>query len=212
VKVGKGRFDVAVAREHPICVSHSRRVELWFDFSCPYAYLASRRAGTLGFPIDWRPMLLGGVFRGSGAGDGPNASLSPPKARHNVHDMHRWAHLFREPFRMPAGHPFRTVRALRVLLAIPHSRWPAAIEAIFAAYWQRGEDVGADPVLAAALRGAGLADAELAQAFERADDAPIKDELRRRTDEALALGIFGAPAWVDRRTAGHVMVWGQDRM
>ena len=41
----------------------------------------------------------------------------------------------------------RTVRALRVLLALPHSRWPAAIEAIYAAYWQRAEDVTRDDVL-----------------------------------------------------------------
>ena len=51
-------------------------IELWFDFSCPYAYLASRRARHLPFPVDWRPMLLGGVFRGTGAGDGPMATLS----------------------------------------------------------------------------------------------------------------------------------------
>src|SRR5688572_30596665 len=105
-------------------MSNSRRVELWFDFSCPYAYLASRRAATLDVEIDWRPMLLGGVFRGIGAGDGPMASQSAQKARHNFLDMHRWADLFGEPFRMPAGHPFRSVRALRVLLALPHSRWP----------------------------------------------------------------------------------------
>src|SRR5689334_1637131 len=90
-------------------------LELWFDFSCPFAYLASRRAPQLPTEIDWRPMLLGGVFRGIGAGDGPMSTLSPAKALHNLHDMHRWADLFDVPFRMPAGHPMRTVRALRVL-------------------------------------------------------------------------------------------------
>lgn len=35
-----------------------------------------------------------------------------------------------------------------------------------------------------------------------------KDDLRRRTDEAIALGIFGAPAFfVNGR-----LYWGQDRM
>ena len=176
-------------------------LELWFDFSCPYAYLASRRAPALGTAIDWRPMLLGGIFRGLGTGDGPMATLSAAKAAHNLHDMHRWAHLFGEPFRMPAAHPMRTVRALRVLLALPGPRWPAAIEAIFAAYWQRGEDITRDEVIAGALAAAGLAGEEVAAAFARAEDADIKDELRRRTDEALALGIFGAPAWI-RAAAG----------
>ena len=36
-----------------------------------------------------------------------------------------------------------------------------------------------------------------------------KDDLRRRTDEAIALGIFGAPAFV---VDGARLYWGQDRM
>jgi 2-hydroxychromene-2-carboxylate isomerase len=191
------------------------RLELWFDFSCPYAYLASRRAPHIaraaGVELDYKPMLLGGVFRGIGAGDGPMATLGPAKAAHNFRDMHRWAELFGAPFRLPAAHPMRTVRALRTLLALPHSRWPAAIDAIYAAYWERAEDVTRDDVIAAALRGAGVSDADITDALGRADE--MKDELRARTDEAIALGIFGAPAWVIRHDhRAPVLIWGQDRM
>lgn len=185
-------------------------LELWFDFSCPYAYLASRRAKRLGVAIDWRPMLLGGVFRGIGAGDGPMATLSVAKATHNLADMHRWAALFDEPFRMPAGHPMRTVRALRVLLALPHSRWPTAIEALYAGYWQLGEDITRDDVIAGALRRGGVPDDDIARALDHGSSAAIKDELFRRTDEAVALGIFGAPAWIVRRPE-PLLIWGQDR-
>lgn len=188
-------------------------LELWFDFSCPYAYLASRRAPHVaraaGVELAWRPMLLGGVFRGIGAGDGPMATLSPQKAAHNHHDMHRWAEIFGAPFRLPRAHPMRTVRALRVLLGLPHSRWPAAIEALYAAYWQRAEDVTQDAVIAGALRGAGVTDDDIAAALAGADGK--KDELRERTDEAIGLGIFGAPAWVIRRDR-PILLWGQDRM
>lgn len=159
-------------------------------------------------------MLLGGLFRGLGIGDGPMATLSPAKAAHNLHDMHRWADCFGVPFQMPASHPMRTVRALRVLLALPHARWPAAIAAIFAAYWQRGEDITRDDVLADALRAADVPADDVGAALARADEPEIKDELRRRTDEALELGIFGAPAWIFRRDGGRapLLVWGQDRM
>jgi 2-hydroxychromene-2-carboxylate isomerase len=187
-------------------------LELWFDFSCPYAYLASRRAKQLALEVDWRPMLLGGVFRGTGAGAGPMATLSPQKQAHNYHDMHRWADLFGEPFRLPAAHPMRTVLALRTLLALPRESWPAAIEAIFAAYWQRGDDVTRPEIIAAALRAAGVADDAIAAAAARADDPAIKDDLRQRTDEAIALGIFGAPAWISRAHDAPLLVWGQDRM
>lgn len=187
-------------------------LELWFDFSCPYAYLASRRARHLASGVTWQPMLLGGVFRGIGAGDGPMATLSPQKAAHNVRDMHRWAEVFAEPFRLPSTHPMRTVLALRTLLALPQAHWPAAIEAIFAAYWQRGEDVSRPEVVAQALRGAGIPEDAIAAAARRTEDADIKDELRRRTDEAISLGIFGAPAWVLRDHGPPLLIWGQDRM
>ena len=183
-------------------------LELWFDFSCPYAYLASRRANRLGVAIDWRPMLLGGVFRGIGAGDGPMTTLSPAKARHNLADMHRWAAAWGEPFRMPAAHPMRTVRALRVLLGLPHARWPAAIEALYATCWQRAEDITSDAVIRGAL--GDLDPIELDAAFATADSPGIKDELRQRTDEAISLGIFGAPGWVLRDRS--LLIWGQDRM
>jgi 2-hydroxychromene-2-carboxylate isomerase len=137
------------------------------------------------------------------------ATLSPQKAAHNDRDMHRWAEIAGAPFQVPAAHPMRTVRALRVLLALPHSRWPAAIEAIYAAYWQRSEDITSDAVIAGALAGAGVSEADIAAALAGADDK--KDELRARTEEAIELGIFGAPAWVVRRER-PILVWGQDRL
>lgn len=190
-------------------------LELWFDFSCPYAYLASQQASRLaarGVEIDWRPMLLGGVFRGIGAGDGPMATLSPAKARHNAADMHRWAEIINAPFRIPGAHPMRTVRALRVLLGLPRREWPAAIHAVYAAYWQRAEDVTQDAVIRGALESANLPGAMIDAALAAADSDAIKDELRARTDEAIALGVFGAPAWIVRRPAGPLLVWGQDRL
>jgi 2-hydroxychromene-2-carboxylate isomerase len=156
-------------------------------------------------------MLLGGVFRGIGAGDGPMATLSAAKAAHNAADMHRWARRFGVPFQLPAAHPMRTVRALRVLLALPEPRWPDAIAALYAAYWRRAEDITRDEVIAAALASAGVTAIEISRALEAAGTDRIKAELRLRTEEAIALGIFGAPAWVWRGRGEPVLVWGQDR-
>jgi 2-hydroxychromene-2-carboxylate isomerase len=52
----------------------------------------------------------------------------------------------------------------------------------------------------------GAAGHDAGAVLARLDDA--KDDLRRRTDEAIALGIFGAPAFV----VGGEMYWGQDRI
>ena len=82
----------------------------------------------------------------------------------------------------------RTVLALRTLLGLPRTFWPAAIEAIFAAYWQRDEDVTRPEVIAQALRGAGVPEDAIAAAARCADDPDIKKELHRRTEEAIRSG------------------------
>lgn len=192
-------------------------VEFWFDFSCPYAYLASRviedTCAAAGADLVLAPMLLGGVFRAIGAGDGPMATLSAAKAGSNARDMARWAERRGVPLQIPPAHPMRTVRALRTFLGLPAADWPRAMHAIYAAYWQRGADVTDDALVASALREAGLSDDAIARAQAGADDDAIKDELRRRTDAAVAHGIFGAPAMVVQRDgAAPILLWGQDRV
>ncbi len=193
------------------------QVDMWFDFSCPYAYLASARieaiAAAAGARVAWQPMLLGGVFRATRADDGPMATLGPAKAAHNLRDMARWAEVLDVPLAIPAAHPMRTVRALRVLLGLPEAQWPPVIHAIYAAYWQRGEDITQDPAIDRALARAGVAAEVRAAAFAAADTDAIKDALRARTDRAIALGVFGAPAMIVRRDgAPPALFWGQDRL
>jgi 2-hydroxychromene-2-carboxylate isomerase len=80
----------------PTCHHGSMKIEFSFDFSCPFAYIASTRVEALcadqGVELCRRPMLVGGVFRGTGARDSPMAQMGPARARHIHMDMHRWAH------------------------------------------------------------------------------------------------------------------------
>jgi 2-hydroxychromene-2-carboxylate isomerase len=184
-------------------------VDFYFDFSCPYAYLGSEEiealCGRIGATLRWRPMLLGGVFRSIGAGEGPMATLPPAKALHVQRDARRWAERRGIPLTFPAAHPMRTVRALRVLLGLPERDWAAAIHALYRAYWRDNLDVTQDAVIAAALRGAGL---DPTAAIAGADSPAVRDDLRARTDEAVARGVFGAPAIF----ANGLLLWGQDRL
>jgi 2-hydroxychromene-2-carboxylate isomerase len=190
-----------------------KRVDFFYDFSCPYAYLAHTQIEAVcaraGAELVWRPMLLGGVFQAVGTVQVPFAAMSTSKARHNAFDMMRWADHFGVPLTIPPTHPNRTVLALRATLAAG-AEIPRASKAIFAAYWVEGRDVAQADVVREALDGAGLDGAALVAS---AEDPAIKAALRVRTDEAVAHGVFGAPAFVV--TAPGVtgdLFWGQDRL
>ncbi|HMJ53414.1 MAG TPA: 2-hydroxychromene-2-carboxylate isomerase [Polyangiaceae bacterium] len=185
-----------------------KQLDFWFDYSCPYAYLGSTQVEALarrtGATLTFCPMLLGGVFKAVDTPQNMMDVLSPSKARHNLNDMLRWAEVFGVPLSMPEGHPFRTVEALRATLVTRCD--PAVMHGFYRAYWIEGKRPSEPATMRAVLSAAGHdPDAVLA----RVQDSDVKDDLRRRTDEAIALGIFGAPTFiVDHR---H-LYWGQDRI
>jgi 2-hydroxychromene-2-carboxylate isomerase len=186
----------------------ARSLELWFDYTCPFAYLGSLQAAALaarmGACLAWQPMLLGGVFKARSTPQKLFETLGPAKAAHNARDMDRWAARLGVPLRMPNTHPMRSVEALRATLAAGID--PKVIAGFFRAYWVDGVDIGARAVLARVLREAGH-DAEAVLA-EAASDR-VKDDLRARTDRAIAKGIFGVPTWI---VDDEHLYWGQDRL
>ncbi len=189
--------------------SVARSVDFWFDFSCPYAYLGStqlsRVEAATGARIRLQPFLLGGVFRVLRQPQNMSVTLNEPKKQHNRADLMRWATWFEAPLRTPFQHPNRTVMALRTLLACPPERWRDVVDAFFAMYWVHARDISDPDQVAATLTALGLDGPQL---VARSQDSDLKAELFRRTDAAIAAGVFGAPAWI----VGDQLFWGQDRV
>jgi 2-hydroxychromene-2-carboxylate isomerase len=184
-----------------------RRLDFWFDYTCPYAYLASTRVEALarrtGDELHWRPMLLGGVFRANATPQKLFATLSPQKAKHNADDLDRWSRELDAPLVMPPAHPMRSVEALRATLATGCD--PAVIHGFYRAYWVDNREISDPATMRDVLTAAGHdADAILPTL---GGDA-LRDALRAETEQAVALGIFGAPAYV---IDGATLYWGQDR-
>ena len=186
-----------------------KQIEFYFDFACPYAYLASTRLTELSAHADaeitLKPVLLGGIFRSLEQPQNMSTTLSPAKARHNRLDLLRWASWLEAPLQTPLRHPNRTVEALRCLLAAPPEAAFEILDAFYALYWRDAADISDLQVLAGALDQLGL-DSEAILA--RATSQPIKDELRQRTDEAVARGVFGVPTFF----VGDELFFGQDRI
>src|SRR2546430_1077178 len=93
-------------------------IEFYFDFSSPYGYLASHKIEALaakhGREVDWRPMLLGAVFKQTGAAP---LTMVPLKGDYSRRDFFRSARYHGiEDFRMPSQFPIATQAAARIML------------------------------------------------------------------------------------------------
>ncbi|MDB4940973.1 MAG: 2-hydroxychromene-2-carboxylate isomerase [Labilithrix sp.] len=186
----------------------ARSLDFWFDYTCPYAYLASTQAPALaermGVPLTYQPFLLGGVFKALGMPENLGATLAPAKAAHNLDDMQRWAKRFGVPLHMPDRHPMRSVDALRATIAAGLD--PAVVAAFYRLYWVDGIDIADRMVITKVVTACGH---DAAAILTVMDGEALAQDLRSRTDRALELGIFGAPAWV---VDGAHLYWGQDRI
>lgn len=186
-------------------MSHS--LEIYWDFSSPFAYLGSTQAEALaartGATLVWRPMLLGAVFKSIGVAEAPILTWSEAKRNYYFKDLMRWAEHYGVPFRFPSRFPMMTVKPLRVWFALPEEKRLPFLHATFRAYWAEGRDISEEATLRE-LIGEG-ADEVIA----RTGTKEVKDALFAATQRAIDAGIFGAPTWI---VDGKELFWGQDRI
>jgi 2-hydroxychromene-2-carboxylate isomerase len=185
----------------------ARSLELYWDFSSPFAYLGSSQAEALaartGAELTYRPMLLGAVFKAIGQIDVPLMAWSEAKRRYYMQDMLRWADFWGVPFRWPSRFPMNSVKALRAYIALPPERRDAFREATFRAYWAEDRDISDEAVLKE------LIGQDADTVFTRMGSPELKQELFAATQRAVDAGVFGAPTWV---VDGRDLFWGQDRV
>ena len=188
----------------------TKTLDFWFEFASSYSYLAVMRieplARAAGVTVKWRPFLLGPVFLSLGWNDSP-FNIYPPKGRYMWRDLARLAARYELPFKVPSRFPRNGLLAARVALAGADEAWigdfaRAAMRANFA----EDRDIADPAVIRAILADLGLpADALL----EQAASADTKLALRRQTERASELGLFGAPSFI---TPDGELFWGNDRL
>jgi 2-hydroxychromene-2-carboxylate isomerase len=187
----------------------SQRIEFFFDIGSPYSYLAATQIPDLeeetGVPVDWRPFLLGGVFKE--VGNRPPAQIQE-KGVYMLKDLNRWADFYEEPFQMNSHFPINSLLAQRALVAakqVDEGSVEDLAMALYRDYWTEDVDVSTPEAVGAAAGRVGL-DAE--KLLAATDTQAVKDQLRDNSDEAVDRGAFGAPTFF----VGGEMFWGNDRM
>ena len=187
------------------------KIDFWFEFASSYSYPAAMRiaevAREAGVDVNWRPFLLGAVFK---ALDLP---IDSPFNRQEAKGAYMWRDLERVTgalgleFSRPDPFPQSSVIAARVALVGKDEPWfRDYVAGVYRAEYVDGKNIGEADTIAAVLTGIGI-DPEAILAEAQSD--PIKQKLRTETGMAIELGIFGAPSFV---TEDGELFWGNDRL
>ena len=185
----------------------TKTLEFYFDFGSPTAYLAFTQAAGLARRLNadlvYRPMLLGAVHKATG---NQSPVAVPAKGKWMTGDLQKWAEFYRVQLNMNPFFPINTLPIMRGCSAYYGTdRFEPYLHAMFKGLWIDGKNLGDPEVIAQTVEEAGIDPAEF-QA--KISDQAVKDDLKARTEEAVARGCFGAPTFF----VGDEMFFGQDRL
>jgi 2-hydroxychromene-2-carboxylate isomerase len=187
-----------------------KKLDFWYEFASTYSYLAAMRiellAGAAGVYVNWRPFLLGPIFKAQGMDTSP-FNLFPLKGKYMGRDMVRCSEDLKLPkFLPPKTFPANPLNASRLAVSFEGEPRKEFSRAVYSAEFTEGKDISDRTTLREILQKLGR-DPE--ESFAKASEQPVKDKLRAETEEAQKLGIFGAPNFV---TADGELFWGNDRL
>jgi 2-hydroxychromene-2-carboxylate isomerase len=172
----------------------SEPIDFWFDFSSPYSYLAGELiddlAAKYGRTVRWHPIMLGAVFKVTGAQ--PLTSV-PLKGVYSKRDFHRSARFLGVTYRFPSKFPQVTLMAARAFYWLydqDSAKAHAFARAVFRALWADDRDVADAAVIADIAGKLGIDCRQLEAAVATPE---IKERLKQETEAGIAKGMFGAP-------------------
>jgi 2-hydroxychromene-2-carboxylate isomerase len=171
----------------------TKTFEFLFDFGGPNSYLAHKVLPEFcaghGAEAIYVPVLLGGLFKITN-NQAPliRYAETPAKRNYEMLEFDRFVKAHKIPFTMNAHFPF-----------MPY------VEAVMAAMWEKGANMGDADIVRATLDEAGLDSAAI---LLKADDAEVKAELVANTEKAAERGAFGVPTFF----VGDEIFWGKERL
>uniref|UniRef100_A0A1D1YP08 2-hydroxychromene-2-carboxylate isomerase n=1 Tax=Anthurium amnicola TaxID=1678845 RepID=A0A1D1YP08_9ARAE len=190
-----------------------RTLKFWFEFSSMYSYIAYtqlswiKKQANCEVKIEYMPILIGVVFDRIGTPQMPLTKLNEARKAYNQKDIRDWIQYWNQvgnkfKFRDPDVFPIRSLNASRIFLLEPK-----ILDCIFKACWVDNTPIGAsNEILIETLNKSGFDGNALFQAAQQ-NTNNVKDKLRENNEQAIKLGIFGAPMF---QVDDGELIWGQD--
>jgi len=168
----------------------------YFDFISPYSYLQFEAYPELMQTAALRPVLFAGLLNHWG-GKGP---AEIPAKRLQTYRYTYWqAGEYGITMRYPPAHPFNSIHALRLAIALDCGY--EAVRTVFEFIWKDGRSVTDEwPAL---IKRLGLT---VAAGDALIAGQSVKDALAANGREAIARGVYGVPTF----DTGKELFWGLD--
>ena len=181
--------------------------DFYFDFASPYAFLAHKQIRNIenenSIKIIYKPVLLGGLLKS--AGIKPIADI-PIKGKHMIKDCKLLAEKYNIDFKFNSYFPIQSLNLMRCsLIAEKKDFLQNFINKVFDSIWKDGLNLNDKVIFEKLLKNM---DINPEVFLKDSLDEINKNDLKKRTDEAYNIGIFGTPTFV----INNKIFWGQDRL
>ncbi len=185
----------------------SKKIEFYFDFASPTAFLAFKRLQQLqakySADIEYKGVLLGGVFKATG---NTSPILLAPKGRYMALDLPRFAKRYQVEMNFNPYFPLNTLPLMRGYYAAKEmSVEMEYLNKVFNGMWVEKVNFSEPEALIQVVKDLNI-NAEQFQTLVSSDS--IKGQLKDTTSELVKRGGYGVPTMY----LGKDMFFGQDRL
>ena len=154
--------------------------------------------------VNWKPILLGAVFKVTGAA--PLTTL-PLKGSYAMRDIARSARFHGIAYQHPPKFPISSQAPARAFYWLNETDSALAkklAQTLYQAYFVENRDISSPKITADVAATLGIKRDNLLAAL---NDAAVKDKLKNEVDAAIKLGVFGSPTII----IDGEPFWGIDR-
>ena len=155
------------------------------------------------FMVWGMPIFLGGLLN---LAEIKAPAFIPHKAKFMIKDCKLFSEKLNIKFKFNSYFPIQSLNLMRgVIIARKENKTNLYIDKMFDAYWKEGLNLNDQKVIDEILDSLNF---DLETFKLKLSEKKIKDELKKRTEDAFLKGVFGAPSFI----INNKMFWGQDRL